>query len=113
MIDVWLPIRYRDFHDVPRAFVVEYGGVTFLFDCLFDYDRDDYEPTYAVYRVPAEVAGLLDETSWTDLGHRCVPVGWVWMTDVEFDETRRKAVRSRIFDMVQGFGGDPAPGGAA
>jgi hypothetical protein len=32
----WIPFRYRDFHDVPRAVVAEYEGDLYLFDCPFD-----------------------------------------------------------------------------
>jgi hypothetical protein len=31
-----LPIRYRDFYDIPRAFVIEHPGETLFFDCSFD-----------------------------------------------------------------------------
>ena len=35
----WIPIRYRDFYDVPRAVVVEFRGKLYLFDSLFDFNE--------------------------------------------------------------------------
>jgi len=37
----WLSIRYRDFYDIPRAVVVEWCDLLYLFDCPFDEEADD------------------------------------------------------------------------
>ena len=29
----WLPITYRDFHDIPRMILVEFEDAFYLFDC--------------------------------------------------------------------------------
>ena len=52
MTTTWLPIRYRDFYDLPRAVVVEFRDEMYLFDCLFDREIDEYESTYTVYLLP-------------------------------------------------------------
>ena len=38
----WATIRYRDFYDIPRIFIVTLNGKLFLFDCAFDDEIDDY-----------------------------------------------------------------------
>lgn len=93
----WLPIRYRDFYDIPRAVIVEWNGQTYLFDCLFDPSLDEYQDIYSVYRVPFDLLANLDDGSWTDLGHRCEFVASVAVRCVEFDQTRRSAMNSRVF----------------
>lgn len=99
MTETWLPIRYRDFYDVPRAVVVEFRGDLYLFDCLFDHDADDYEPSYSVYRLPPEI-GDIDAISWTDLGHRGERIGSVDVPGVEFDTTRREALNAGVFEEL-------------
>lgn len=92
--DKWLEIQYRDFHDVPRIFLVEHGGVTFLFDCPFDESTDDYGTTYRVYKMP-ELAPLALQGSWSQLPRRAVAmVGEVLVSAVEFDPTRRSSIRA-------------------
>ena len=94
----WPSIRYRDFYDLPRAVVVEWEGVMYLLDSLFDHDLDDYEPFYVIYRVPNDLRDRIDEISWTDLGHRSERVGVVPTADVEFDATRRKRINPAVFE---------------
>ena len=48
MSEEWNPIRYRDFYDFPRAFVVEHAGELLFFDCLFSDTLDDYGKEYVV-----------------------------------------------------------------
>lgn len=96
--DRWIPIRYRDFHDVPRAFVIERGGETLLFDCPFDEALDDYPEDYAVVRLDSSAAATLDEGSWRDLASRGTPVGRVPARRVRFDPTRRKAIDAAVLD---------------
>ena len=100
MTVTWLPIRYRDFCDVPRAVVVEFRGHTYLLDCLFDHDRDDYEPEYTVYRLPDDLADDLETMSWTDLGHRGTRMGTLEVSQVVFDQTRRAAISDGVFKRL-------------
>lgn len=96
----WPHIRYRDFYDIPRAVVVEWEGVLYLFDCQYDPDTDDYEPIYSVYKLPEELRDGLDEISWTDLGHRGQRVTSVRTADVEFDPSRRRSLNPAIFGWL-------------
>ena len=52
MADRWLPIRYRDFWDVPRLIVVETEGRVLLLDSAFDDVLDEFSPEYTVYDLP-------------------------------------------------------------
>jgi hypothetical protein len=65
----WLPIRYRDFWDLPRAMVVEWPGVSYFIDCIFDQGLDEYSRHYRVYQLPLEAVTDIDEMSWIDLEH--------------------------------------------
>jgi len=48
-----IPIKqYRDFWDIPRIFLVEYGNSLFLFDCEFDEQKEDYGNVFHVYLMP-------------------------------------------------------------
>ncbi len=97
----WLEIRYREFYDIPRAMVVDWNGDTYLFDCAFDYDEDEYEASYTVYLLPDEVSSQLGETSWTDLGHRGARVGAVPTSAAQFDATRRRQLNVSIFEALR------------
>ena len=63
----WTPIRYRDFFDIPRAFVVEYTGDLYFFDCPFDQRVDEYPDHYDVYRLETSAALDLTTDSWQSL----------------------------------------------
>jgi hypothetical protein len=65
----WLPITHRDFYDIPRAVLVQYEGETYLLDCPFDEQADEYPDDFAVYRLPQEVAeaALTPTSSWLNL----------------------------------------------
>ena len=99
----WLPIRYRDFWDFPRAFAVEFDRTLFLFDSLFDYETDDYEDQYTVYVVPEDIGERIDDISWTDLGHRCERVGQIAVHAIEFDQSKRRAIDERVFEQIEGL----------
>jgi hypothetical protein len=96
----WLPIRYRDFYDVPRAVVVEFRGHMYLLDCLFDHDIDDYEAEYTVYRLPDDFADSIEMMSWTDLGHHGTRVGALEVSKVVFDPTKRGAISDDMFQLL-------------
>ena len=48
----WYNIEYREFHDVPRIVIASKGSDTFLFDCPFDEEIDEYPDYYRVYLMP-------------------------------------------------------------
>ena len=94
-------IRYRDFYDFPRMFVVADAANLYLFDGSFDDNLDDYPPEYNVFLMPelteAELAG-----SWAHLPTRAVRhLGRVPVSAVVFDATRRQSVDR---DVIRRFG---------
>lgn len=96
----WLPIRYRDFHDVPRAFVFEHDGTAYLFDCPFDDAADEYPPHYGIYRLDPGVVPP-EDGSWADLASRGRLIGRIGVAEVRFDETRRRAVDASILPALE------------
>ena len=98
--DGWLPMRYRDFYDVPRLVVVEFGDELYLFDSPFDDSVDDYLGAYTVRRLPPDAREIVDDDSWDPLDGLGEVVGHVGVDEVQFDETRRAAVSSRAFALL-------------
>lgn len=91
----WLPIRYRDFWDIPRIFVVAMGKSVFLFDSPFDSELDDYSADYRLYQLPRGFV-VPESGSWEDLPRQGILIGTVATHDVVFDRTRRAAIDGAI-----------------
>jgi hypothetical protein len=96
----WVPIRYRDFYDFPRAFIAERSGELLFFDCPFNDALDDYENEFTVFKVKEQFRGKVDEPSWKDLRRYADRVGVVPTGAVKFDETKRQAVKAEVFDLI-------------
>ncbi len=91
---VWIPIAaYRDFYDVPRAFLVEpKPHLLLFFDCPFDEAMDDYPPSFQIYAIEGLNIGDLPE-NWKHLYSLSKKrVGQVPLTSLRFDSTRRREV---------------------
>ena len=96
----WLPIKYRDFYDVPRMFVVEHDKSTYLFDCTLDAATDEYSLHYVVYELPVSAREVVDcDGDWRSLSQSGSRVAMVNLQDLEFDPTRRKFVSAGVFDL--------------
>jgi hypothetical protein len=100
MTDAWISIRYRDFYDIPRAFVVEYMGKMLFFDCPFDESLDEYVDKYTVYCIKDELRDGIDKIPWTDLARRSHRIGAVPTEAVKFDATRRNAIDAQVFELL-------------
>jgi hypothetical protein len=103
----WANIRYRDFWDVPRMFVVSDGTRTFLFDCPFDPELDDYPPIYTVWLMPSltesDLAG-----SWEQLPGRARRLlGRVRVEEVHFDSSKRRAIEVGVLTRIGGTDSSP------
>ena len=95
-----VPITYRGFWDVPRVFLAHHQGQTFLFDCAFDEQLDDYPDTYKVFFLPDLREDELPK-DWTTLRHRALSyVGDLPVSQVLFDPTKRKTIDSRLLDGI-------------
>jgi hypothetical protein len=94
----WATIKYREFWDVPRIFLVQHQGKLFLFDCPFDEATEDYPDQYRVYILPEltddELAG-----SWDKLSSQATRfLGEVPVNSVLFDPTKRKEIDTKVLD---------------
>lgn len=98
----WLPIlEYRDFYDLPRAFVVRRNGREVLFDCPFDAAVDDYPKEYAVYELTNEGERLRKMKSWSSLAEHGTRLGKVSVDTVAFDASKRSAISTSVFDRME------------
>lgn len=93
----WAPIRYREFWDVPRIFLVPYQGNWFLFDCAFDETTEDFPDYYRVYVIPEpseeELAG-----SWDKLHEKAMRyAGAIPIQRVHFDPSKRREIDIGVF----------------
>ncbi len=96
----WSAIQYRDFYDIPRAFVAERQGEWYFFDCPFDQDIDDYPDYFVVYRLARQLADRLEPMSWEALAGMGNLVGRVPASAIEFDQSKRRYINDRVFDLL-------------
>jgi len=93
MFQEWLSFSYRDFYDVPRAIVVWLQDAAYYLYCPFDSSSDDYSVFYKVYLLDVEGAMLSSGQSWIGLEKHGNLVGEVLVSEVEFDESKRRRLR--------------------
>jgi hypothetical protein len=97
--DEWLPFEYVDFWDVPRLVFVRLDDRALILDAPFNDELDDYEDSYAVY--PVEEARDMSREEWLATIQQTAPVARLPVASVEFDETRRRAIRrSSLQDLL-------------
>jgi hypothetical protein len=84
-------VEYRDFYDVPRAFIIEpQRHMLLFFDCAFDEDRDDYGDVFSVAVLrSAERSGLPEDWRKLDV---LANIGSIPISAVHFDDPRRREV---------------------
>jgi hypothetical protein len=96
----WAKIRYRDFYDVPRIFIITHNGKLYLFDCPFDDELDDYADRYQVYQLAAISEDEL-QGSWERLPERAVSaLGEIAVSDVQFDKTTRNSIDTAVLEEL-------------
>jgi len=101
-VGCWLPIKYRDFYDVPRMFVVESQGKVFLFDCEFDDQLDDYPATYAVYRLQGDsIESIHLSDDWRALPGKGIRIATVGLDELKFDQTKRQFVDGKVLSRLK------------
>lgn len=96
-----MPIAYRDFYDVPRHFAVEHESRTYLFDSAFDESADAYPDIYQVYEIPPGSAAIFNTRNWSDFTTNDRLIGWLPVSEVEFDGTRRQSIDASVFSRVR------------
>jgi len=100
MSSQWPLIQYRDFYDRPRAFFVEWRGVTYFFDSPFVEATDEYSPTYTVYQLSASTD--FDRSGdWDDAASHGKSIGSIAAESVEFDKTLRGRINPEVFDRLE------------
>jgi hypothetical protein len=98
--DCWIPIRYRDFWDIPRIFLAVYGERLFLFDCPFEEEAEDYPDHYHVY-VLSPLGEEALAGSWADLSSKAIQhLGDVPLASVQFDPSHRRAINASILQQL-------------
>jgi hypothetical protein len=97
----WLPIEYRGFHDIPRMVVVKWESALYLLDCPFDEEIDNFSPRFTVYLLPLDIESQLSEMSWESLPGIGERFGEIPVDIVEFDSSRRRAIKSSVFTQLK------------
>jgi len=93
-------IQYRGFWDVPRIFLARHQGQTYLFDCPFSEDLDDYPDVFKVYLIP-DLTDVELPKDWTTLPKKAIRyLGEIPVAHVRFDPTRRQSIDSSIFEEL-------------
>src|SRR5262245_5883860 len=96
----WTPIKYLGFWDVPLIFIARHRGQSYLFDCPFLDDVEDYAQSYKVYLFPEVLDDQLPK-DWTTLHTKAIRfLGEVPVAAVQFDPTRRQSVETGILDQL-------------
>lgn len=90
----WVPFRYREFYDYPRAIVVEHLGGRFMLDCPFDYSIDEYPEEYQVVALDGDESL---QGSWANIRCNGAVLGTVKVSPALFDQSRRRLLR---WDLV-------------
>jgi hypothetical protein len=99
-----IPFRYSGFWDVPRFVHLNYRGRSLLLLSVFDEAVDEYPDHYTVFEVPEDVVGGSELKWWWDGGGEgrgdFVAIGTVAISDVQFDETKRKLLAPSFLDGI-------------
>jgi hypothetical protein len=96
----YLPIRYWGFHDIPRAFLVEWKGTLFFFDSPFIDQRDEFDDCYTIYAfLPNQRSGFVGP-EWPKMLAKGTLLGRTSIQSVEFDVTRRHSMSERSLKKI-------------
>lgn len=91
-------IHFYEFWDVPRIFTLRLDCDNLLFDSSFDESIDDYSEYYKVYALPLSVP--IDD-DWPRLIKEASYWGKVKISDVKFDESKRREIDLALFDFFE------------
>ena len=93
-------IAYRDFWDIPRAFLTVSQDKWLYFDCPFDEVEEDYETKYEVYEMPSLSQEII-AGDWRPITSMALKrLGTVPTGSVEFDATKRRMVNLDVLDKL-------------
>ncbi len=97
----YLRIYYRDFYDVPRAFLVGRAEEVYFFDGMFDDQLDEYPVFYSVRRLDGPLMYWVNEKVWTREKFSGSVVGSVPLEEVRFDFTKRESINESVFERLR------------
>jgi hypothetical protein len=95
--NLWIPITYGDFWDVPRTILVKFSDKTIFFDCAFDDDLDDYPEAYKVYELDNEVAAYVKDYAWTEMAKHGKLIGTLPVAKIQLDSSKRQSINAAVF----------------
>jgi hypothetical protein len=101
MTGKWLPIKYREFYDVPRAIVVAYGEKIYFFNCVFDSMLDEYSECYKVYGLRRDAVNTITAPAWVGLENRGVLIGELPVSKMKLDSTKRQLINVSVFGCIE------------
>ena len=108
-----LPITYGEFYDFPRMVRFSLGEEWFFLRSEFDDERDEYDDSYKVYRLPfrSEEEIKSHPNYWMELSDaECL--GRIPIAEVGFDESRRQSIDALAFRRwLSSRGAHPAAAG--
>jgi len=84
------PFSYVDFYDVPRIIIV-YSEPTYVLECRFDEEKDDYPDFYDVFLIRNYVEGNL-QGYWWNVDFNKELLCKVKVSEVKFDPSLRKTI---------------------
>lgn len=96
----FVPITYRDFFDVPRVFIAEWNGNSYVFDAPFDGTRDAYADSYVVFKVNGHIDLANMPDHWNDLRVDSQFCGEIAVSSVTFDATKRASIDDAILRSI-------------
>jgi hypothetical protein len=96
-----IPIEYGEYCDFPRQVTIQSGDRWFLLRSYFDDEQDEYSDVYEVYLLPFR--SQEDFETHPDFWMprtTAVPLGQIAVTEVGFDQTRRRSIDARAIETL-------------
>src|SRR5437016_2557807 len=95
-------LAYGTFYDVPRGLYVKIGNQVVHLLCRFDDDKDDYLDYYDVHQVPGATTDDFYTGAFYHRRYATEFLGHVNLSEIQFDASRRKSIRSaKLEDLVE------------
>ena len=91
-------LAYGPFFHVPRGIDAKWRDLILVLDAPFDEAIDDYQDRYQVQLVLGLSAREYRKGAFDHRDHQTVYVGTVHLSEMTFDQTRRKWFMSKVLD---------------
>ena len=100
--EMWLPIVYAEFYDIPRAFLVNFHDKSYFFDCAFSESLDDYLNEFVVFQLHKTIALDSATLPWDKLHTQGKRICSISVANVVFDDSKRKSVYRKSVEACLG-----------